>query len=78
MDYKVKNKDVIQKEVILESKLNFLHHCLTPDGLKKEEVKSSEWVKLDEFSKLKTANDGPFGDNYLSALRALRDKLLIS
>lgn len=63
---------------ILESKLNFLQHCLTPDGLKEEEVTKSEWAKLNEFIKLQAANDGPFGDNYLEALRTLRDKLLAS
>lgn len=68
----------LYKKETLESKLNFLHHCLTPDGLKEEEVTKSEWAKLDEFTKLKSAGDGPFGDNYLSALRTLRDKLLAS
>lgn len=68
----------IEDKNILESQLNFLHHCLTPDGLKEEEVTKSEWAKLDEFTKLKSAGDGSFGDNYLSALRTLRDKLLVS
>lgn len=71
------DKEVEEKE-ILESQLNFLHHCLTPDGLKEEEVTKSEWAKLNEFTKLQAANDGPFGDNYLEALRKLRDKLLAS
>lgn len=71
-------KNEINKKGILESKLNFLHHCLTPDGLSKEEVTKSEWAKLNEFTKLQAANDGPFGDNYLSALRTLRNKLLVS
>lgn len=60
----------------LESKLNFLHHCLTPDGLKNEEVTNSDWAKLEDFTKLTAAEDGPFGDSYLSALRTLRNKLL--
>lgn len=71
------DKEVEEKET-LESKLNFLHHCLTPDGLINAEVTNSEWANLDEFTKLKSTNDGPFGDNYLSVLRALRDKLLVS
>jgi len=69
------DKEIEEKET-LESQLNFLHHCLTPDGLSKEEVTNAEWAKLDEFTKLKTANDGPFGNNYLSALSTLRDALL--
>ena len=68
----------VQGKEILESKLNFLHHCLTPEGLKEEKVTKSEWAKLNEFTKLQEASDGPFGDKYLSALRTLRDKLLVS
>jgi len=68
----------IEDKNILESQLNFLHHCLTPDGLKVEKVTKSEWAKLDEFTNLQAANDGPFGDNYLKALTTLRDKLLAS
>jgi hypothetical protein len=71
-------QEQIDKKVILESKLNFLHDCLTPDGLKEAEVTNSDWAKLEDFTKLTAANDGPFGDNYLSALRTLRDKLLVS
>jgi hypothetical protein len=63
---------------ILESKLDFLHHCLTTSGLNKDEVNSSEWAKLDEYKNLATKNDGPFGANYISALRSLRDKLLVA
>jgi hypothetical protein len=62
-----------------ESKLNFLHHCLTKSGLNKDEVTNSEWAKLDEYKNLSSqANDGPFGANYISALRSLRDKLLVA
>lgn len=71
-------KKLFGHDPILESKLNFLHHCLTPDGLKEEEVTKSEWAKMEEFAKLTEANDGPFGDKYLLALRTLRDKLLAS
>ena len=77
-----KKKDKFQKlfgyNPILESKLNFLHHCLTPDGLANIDVTSSEWANLEEFKKLTEATDGPFGDKYLSALRTLSDKLLAS
>ena len=69
------DKEVQEKEV-LESKLNFLHLCLTPDRLTKQEVTKSEWTELSEFEILKNANDGPFGDKYIEALRNLRDKLL--
>lgn len=68
----------VREKNTLESKLNFLHHCLTPDGLKNEEVANSDWAMLEEFTKLTAAKDGPFGENYLSALRTLRDKLLVS
>lgn len=85
MDIKVKSQEEIKREISLESKLNFLHHCLTPDGLKKEEVLKSEWAALNEFKSLTEvkpekgkAEVDPFGDNYLSALRTLRDKLLVS
>ena len=70
-----------EKEIIentLESKLNFLHHCLTPDGLAKDEVTSSDWAATDEFKELGKATDGPFGDTYLKSLRSLRNKLLVS
>jgi hypothetical protein len=70
-------KEILEKET-LESKLNFLHHCLTPDGLTDNEVSNSEWANTDEFKKLQSATDGPFGDNYLEVLRKLRDKLLVS
>jgi hypothetical protein len=33
---------------------------------------------LDEYKNLATKNDGPFGANYISALRSLRDKLLVA
>jgi hypothetical protein len=78
MPTKIRSQEEIKREIALEAKLNFLHHCLTPDGLKEEEVTKSEWSKLDEFTKLKSAGDGSFGDNYLEALRKLRDKLLAS
>lgn len=78
-------KKEIDKKETLESKLNFLHHCLTPDGLSKEEVTKSEWAALNEFKSLTEvkpekgkAEVDPFGDNYLSALRTLRDTLLAS
>lgn len=94
------DKEVEEKET-LESKLNLLHHCLTPEGCKsvtwgedyKIEVKkmSEDGQELTEqlglindikakelFVKLKQTTDGPFGENYLSALRTLRDKLLVS
>ena len=63
---------------ILESKLNFLHHCLTPDGLANKEVTKSEWANTDEFKELGKATDGPFGDIYIKSLHTLRDKLLLS
>lgn len=71
------DKEVEEKET-LESKLNFLHHCLTPGGLTEKDVKNSEWANTDEFKKLQSAADGPFGDNYLASLKALRNKLLVS
>jgi len=71
-------QEQIEEKNILESKLNFLHHCLTPDGLENEEVTNSDWAKLEGFNTLTEAKDGPFGENYLSALRTLRDKLLVS
>jgi hypothetical protein len=71
------DKQIEEKET-LESKLNFLHHCLTPEELEQAELKD-EWNANNEFGVLKSvASDGPFGDNYLSALRTLRDKLLLS
>ncbi|MCZ2392977.1 MAG: hypothetical protein LC105_03855 [Chitinophagales bacterium] len=85
MHVKIKSQEEIKREVILEAKLNFLHHCLTPDGLKKGEVLKSEWAALNEFKSLTEvkpeedkAEVDPFGDNYLDALRTLRDKLLAS
>jgi len=68
----------VQKENELESKLNFLHHCLTPAGLRKAELKA-EWDAETEFDVLAAVKtDGPFGDTYLKSLRTLRDKLLVS
>jgi hypothetical protein len=62
-----------------EAKLDFLHRCLTPSGLFKKEVTQSEWAQLEEYKNLATkAKDGSFGPNYISALRILRDKLLVA
>jgi hypothetical protein len=65
-------------DTVLEAKLNFLHKCLTPEGLADAELMISEdWDASQEFSNLNDIEaDGPFGENYLSALRNLRNQLL--
>ena len=67
----------INTDQTLEAKLNFLHKCLTPEEAKKATL-NEKWKATEEFRKLKRAEDGPFGDKYLEALRSLRDKLLAS
>lgn len=64
-------------DLILEAKLNFLHQCLTPTEAKTATIDPS-WNVSAEFEKLKSANDGPFGERYIKALTVLRDKLLPS
>ncbi len=71
-------KGQIEEKDTFESKLDFLHNCLTPDGMTSAEVTQSEWARFDEFTKLKATKDGPFGRNYIDALSELRDKLLDS
>lgn len=69
-------QEQIEQKNTLESQLNFLHHCLTPDGLSKAELKQ-EWDAENEFKVLKgVEEDSPFGDSYLTSLRTLRDALL--
>lgn len=70
-------KKKINEDNSLEAKLNFLHQCLTPDGLKDATLKD-EWNAESEFENLKIVKDGPFGNDYLEALRSLRDKLWAS
>lgn len=71
------DKQIEQKET-LESKLNFLHHCLIPAGLNSSDL-NVEWNAKTEFEALELVKtEGPFGDNYLKSLRTLRDKLLLS
>lgn len=69
-------KEKLEERDSLESKLNFLHHCLTPDGLTNDEVAKSEWANTVEFKELEKVTDGPFGAKYLEALSKLRDALL--
>jgi hypothetical protein len=66
----------IAKKETLEAKLNFLHQCLTPDGLGTATIDAS-WSAETQFEALKQVNDGPFGENYIKALTTLRDKLLV-
>lgn len=69
-------KDEIEEKDILEAKLEFLHLCLTPEGLTPEGLKD-EWNAKNEYSALQNVKDeGPLGENYIKALRVLRNKLL--
>ena len=71
------SQEQIAEKETLESKLNFLHHCLTPDGLGKADL-NLEWNAKAEFEALEAVQgEGAFGENYIKALRTLRDKLLI-
>lgn len=84
-DKQIKEKDE------LEVKLETLHACLTPEGYDtvlwdNEKVTIKELEKSftgeignkgkAEFDKLKDADDGPFGENYIMALTELRNVLL--
>lgn len=69
---------------VLEAKLNLLHLCLTPDGLKEAEtLLQDDWNAEDKFEVLTEVKDksgntpDAFDDNYIKALTALRDALLI-
>lgn len=70
-------KKIFGFDPVLNSKLNFLHQCLTPDGLETATIDAS-WNAEIQFEALKKADDGPFGENYIKALTTLRDKLLAS
>jgi hypothetical protein len=72
-EYFSKKNDNNQK---LETNLEFLHNCLTPDGLK-DATLQEDWQASSEFEELKKENgNNPFSDPYIDALTALRNKLL--
>lgn len=86
-------KDKIEEKDTLESKLNFLHHCLTPSGAKVASQAQDyplikdlvEGLKLEGSDKqilehLAEQEDKDCFDEekYLKHLRTLRDKLLVS
>jgi hypothetical protein len=64
-----------ENDDLLEAKLDFLHQCLTPEGLVNATL-NPEWNAGKEFSALMNSKDGPFGDNYINALKELRNKLI--
>lgn len=69
-------KDEIEENDTLEAKLDFLHLCSTPEGINQAELKA-EWNAQEEFGALENViSEGSFGENYIKALRVLRDKLL--
>ncbi len=62
---------------LLEAKLNLLHQCLTPQGVKEA---NPDWLQGDvqiKFDNLKNIDvEDPFNPDYMKALADLRDELL--
>lgn len=79
------NKNLLQKvwdhfeeDLERKAKINLLHRCLTPDGLKEaKELLEDNWKVEDKFEALENVNTkNPFDKGYTQALTQLRNSLL--